>query len=108
MQRKPAKAKKEDLVIDFGALPTDAETGLGQSAEPTDAETSIGTRKAILKDRERAGKEKALYVTISSDTFKRLSAYVAMNADVEQGKCNKSTVTEQALIEFLNRQKATE
>lgn len=95
-----------EMVIDFSKLPGVLETGLGAKDNTTTGENPVGSTRAILKGRARAVNQKALYVTISTETFKRLNVFIVTNAEEDKQKFNKSTVTEQALNEFLDREEA--
>lgn len=107
---KTQKSKKNGghggMVIDFRTLPDALETGLGEKVSTPTGGSPVGTTRSILKGRARAATQKALYVTISTETFKRLNVFIVTNADEDKKKFNKSTVTEQALIEFLDREEA--
>lgn len=103
-----SKRKKiEPLEIDLGIKDADTAAAVSEAPESEASQVTITSRTNRLQMRQKAEQGKALYVTVSTDTYKLLRAYVVEHADDGGGKCNKSTVTEQALIEFFNRRDTT-
>lgn len=93
---------KKDIEIDLSLTSGMPDQGVeGESAPGTPRE--VRSRRQILATREKSGTQKALYVTISSQTYKRVRTFAVLNTGEGEGKLTLSSITEAALVEYLDR-----
>lgn len=97
--------RKTDIVIDLGDAPGLDHAGNDGGAESQNGPGRVPNRNQILADREKAGKEKALYIRIPNDTYMRLKRHLLeAQARGDGQKITLATIGEIALREYLDRQ----
>lgn len=91
---------KKDIEIDLNVT-----AGMSDPQETENALSGahgVRSRRQILATREKAQNQKPLYVNISSGTSKRLRTYVVLRSGEGNDKLTLSSVTEAALLEYLD------
>lgn len=91
---------KRDIEIDLtvaSGMPGQHET----SESNLSATRAVQSRRQILAAREKSGTQKALYVSISSQTYKRLKTFAVLNSGEGEDKLTLSSITEAALLNYL-------